>query len=246
MNYYNYFTEIEEHFVRRRGKSLLVSPLDWSLIAAWRDSGIPLHVALRGIDKAMDAFAAKKTRNHQKVNSLFYCHASVAEEYAHHLESHVGAGQPTAAAGADDGEAREPAAARPEFDKQQIERFLSKRIAEIKSLLSKHSASEATKEEVGRVLERLMEIATEAAAGKQPDLETLERDLRIQDEALMRILRPLAPADEVKDWESEARKALKVYRKRLQKETYHKIFENFMREKLRRYFDLGELSLFHL
>jgi hypothetical protein len=56
MNYYNYFTEIEEHFVRRRGKHLMVSPMDWSLIAVWRDSGVPLHVALRGIDLAMDTF----------------------------------------------------------------------------------------------------------------------------------------------------------------------------------------------
>jgi hypothetical protein len=50
MNYYNYFTEIEDHFVKRRGKNLLVSPLDWSLIATWRDSGVPLNVALRGIE----------------------------------------------------------------------------------------------------------------------------------------------------------------------------------------------------
>ena len=28
-NYYNYFTEIEETFVRRRGKHLLLSPIDW-------------------------------------------------------------------------------------------------------------------------------------------------------------------------------------------------------------------------
>ena len=60
MNYYNYFTEIEEHFVRRRGKHLLISPMDWGLIATWRDAGVPLHVALRGIDIAMDGFFARQ------------------------------------------------------------------------------------------------------------------------------------------------------------------------------------------
>ena len=28
LNYYNYFTEIEDTFVRRRGKHLLLSPID--------------------------------------------------------------------------------------------------------------------------------------------------------------------------------------------------------------------------
>ena len=31
MNYYNYFTEIEEHFVQRRGKYLLISPMGLEL-----------------------------------------------------------------------------------------------------------------------------------------------------------------------------------------------------------------------
>jgi len=89
MNYYNYFTEIEEHFVRRRGKHLLISPMDWGLIATWRDAGVPLHVALRGIDIAMDNFFSAG-RGHSRVNSLCYCHDSVMSEYASHLESRVG------------------------------------------------------------------------------------------------------------------------------------------------------------
>src|SRR5262249_54931604 len=90
MNYFNYFTEVEDHFVRRRGKHLFVSPLDWSLIATWRDSGIPLHVATRGIDIAMDSFFSRPNRR-GTVNSLFYCHETVMEEFARHLESRVGA-----------------------------------------------------------------------------------------------------------------------------------------------------------
>ena len=32
-SYFNYFTEIEEHFQRARGTSLfLMSPLDWALV----------------------------------------------------------------------------------------------------------------------------------------------------------------------------------------------------------------------
>ena len=49
MNYFNYFTEIEEHFQRARGTSLfLLSPLDWALIETWSESGVPLEAVLRG------------------------------------------------------------------------------------------------------------------------------------------------------------------------------------------------------
>jgi hypothetical protein len=33
MNYCNYFAEIEEHFAKRRSKHLLISPIDWNLVA---------------------------------------------------------------------------------------------------------------------------------------------------------------------------------------------------------------------
>ena len=90
MSYFNYFTEIEEHFVRRRGSHLFVSPLDWSLIAAWKEAGVPLHIAIRGIDVAMDGWHTKKRRPTEKLSTLFYCHDAVMAEHERHLESRVG------------------------------------------------------------------------------------------------------------------------------------------------------------
>ncbi len=53
LNYFNYFTEIEEHFRRTRGTSLfLLSPLDWALIESWKNAEVPLEAVLRGIDAA--------------------------------------------------------------------------------------------------------------------------------------------------------------------------------------------------
>ena len=46
-NYFNYFTEIEEHFWRKRGAHLLVSPLDWAIVETWQRAGIPLDAVLR-------------------------------------------------------------------------------------------------------------------------------------------------------------------------------------------------------
>ena len=71
MNYFNYFTEIEEAFIRRRGKHLLLSTLDWALIESWKEMGVPLHVALRGIEQSFDSFEARPRR--RSVKSLMYC-----------------------------------------------------------------------------------------------------------------------------------------------------------------------------
>jgi len=54
-NYFNYFTEIEEHFQRARATGLfLLSPLDWALIESWKNAGIPLEAVLKGIDDAFE------------------------------------------------------------------------------------------------------------------------------------------------------------------------------------------------
>ena len=62
-NYFNYFTEIEEHFQRARGTTLfLMSPLDWALVEGWKNTGVPLEAVLRGIDDAKDEEAARRLR----------------------------------------------------------------------------------------------------------------------------------------------------------------------------------------
>src|ERR1700741_2109433 len=79
-NYFNYFTEIEEHFQRRRGSLLLLSTLDWALIETWRAAGIPLEAALRGIDEAFDKYEARQHKGRQRrVNGLAWCAQAVME-----------------------------------------------------------------------------------------------------------------------------------------------------------------------
>src|SRR5580693_8582420 len=81
-NYFNYFTEIEEHFQRARGTGLfLLSPLDWALIEAWKNGGIPLEAVLRGIDVAFEKWRKRpaQARIHM-VNSLAYCAQAITAE----------------------------------------------------------------------------------------------------------------------------------------------------------------------
>jgi len=80
LNYFNYFTEIEEHFQRARGTGLfLLSPLDWALIESWKNAGVPLEAVLRGIDSAFEKWRGRKSKT-QKVNSLAFCAQAVLTE----------------------------------------------------------------------------------------------------------------------------------------------------------------------
>jgi hypothetical protein len=79
-NYFNYFTEIEEHFQRARGTSLfLLSPLDWAMVETWKNSGVPLEAVLRGIDGAFEKWRSRKVKT-QMVNSLAFCAQAVLTE----------------------------------------------------------------------------------------------------------------------------------------------------------------------
>lgn len=241
MNYYNYFTEIEEHFVRRRGKHLLISPMDWGLIAAWKDAGVPLQVALRGIDIAMDGFVSRQPGN-KKVNTLAYCHDSVMTEYAGHLDSHIGESLEGDSASdaiiTDVGNKDEPGIS-------AILEFISERIDEINRLQTK-LLQETAFEGASRVLARLEEIRQNLTGGGRLDSESLERDLSIIDDLLVTELRATIPADQMSEWEAEAKKDLKVYKKRLPKETYEKIHSNYIRDRIHRNYRIGELSIFRL
>lgn len=78
-NYFNFFTEIEEHFQRARATGLfLLSPLDWALIESWKNSGIPLEAVLKGIDDAFEKWRSRKIKR-RLVNSLAYCAQAVLE-----------------------------------------------------------------------------------------------------------------------------------------------------------------------
>src|SRR3954454_15432957 len=79
-NYFNFYTEIEEHFQRARGTGLfLMSPLDWALVESWKDNGVPLEAVLRGIDDAFEKWRSRKSKR-RLINSIAYCAQAVMEQ----------------------------------------------------------------------------------------------------------------------------------------------------------------------
>ncbi len=247
MNYYNYFTEIEEHFVKRRGKHLLISPMDWGLIAVWRDAGVPLQVAIRGIDIAMDSFFSKQRRGSLKINSLCYCHDSVMTEFAEYRESRVGESRTTSRAQTGSQENEASPDSQKETEITEAAEYLAAIIGELNTLSQKRpDISEFVLEGIHRARERLEEMLHSLRTGAQTDLEALERDLGIADGILVEALCSCIAPEETAEWEKEAKSELKVYRKKLPKEMYSKIYDNFIRSKVHRKFDVRDFSLFRL
>jgi hypothetical protein len=82
LNYFNYFTEIEQFYQARRETFTLLSTLDWVLIENWKEQGVPLDLVLKGIDRAF-------SRRRREINSLAYCVKAIEEVIEEQKETHV-------------------------------------------------------------------------------------------------------------------------------------------------------------
>src|SRR5436853_6260700 len=90
-NYFNYFTEIEEYFWKKRGAHLLVSPLDWAIVETWQKAGVPLEAVLRGIDSAFESYQRSR-RAGRPLKSLADCVYAVLDAGAQEAEAAAGTG----------------------------------------------------------------------------------------------------------------------------------------------------------
>ncbi len=99
-NYFNYFTEIEEYFWKKRGAHLLVSPLDWAIMEAWQKAGVPLEAVLKGIDKAFESYQRSRRGAGKALKSLAYCTDAVLEAAEEQRESAAGSGPKSGSAAA--------------------------------------------------------------------------------------------------------------------------------------------------
>src|SRR5215207_6146528 len=171
LNYFNYFTELEDAFIRRRGRHLLLSPLDWALIESWKEMGVPLHVALRGIERAFDSHASRPRR--RSVKSLMYCQEEVEAQFAEWLEGQRGANVKAGDRADDSGAAgRAEADAADEGEGLPFPRtVIAAHLAECREALA--SARESRRRKVGE--DELCEALARAAARLEPYRARIER-----------------------------------------------------------------------
>jgi hypothetical protein len=236
LNYFSYFSEIEDTFVRRRGKHLMLSPIDWALIESWKERGVPLHVALRGIEHAFDSHEAKKQK--RTVKTLLYCQEEVEAQYAEWLESRVGSHEAAETQTEDD---KSP------FPRAAVLQHLDRALQELAALANERKPKE---DELGEVLERelslLAEIRNDYASASQPDSRKLEESLtgieRLLDSAMVGAI----GEDELTSMRTEVEAQLKPYKRHMDKDAFAQTRDNLLRKRIRESFGVPRLSLFFL
>lgn len=241
MNYFNYFTEIEEEFVRRRGSHMLVSPLDWSLMESWKQRDIPLQVVLRGIGNSFDGYDQRAHRG-RKVNSLFYCQQEVEALFQEFTESRVGSSEPTANENGNEANGHEP----PQFTKNTINDYLTDHLEMLTQLCARHAGVVSLRETFERVILRLEQIIEDAQTAKAISPENLEADLTMIEEVILDGLKESVREEQLKEIEQEGNQKLRAYKKSMGQGVYEQTLGNFVAQRLREQFGVPRLSLFYL
>jgi hypothetical protein len=216
-NYFNYFTEIEEHFQQTRGTGLfLLSPLDWALIETWKNAGIPLEAVLRGIDVAFEKWRSRpaRARTHM-VNSLAYCAQAVMEEAQ-------------AIAGTKSSSKKD---VKPPFEIEAVREFIKRNAAALRG-----AGQVATAESIEALdIEALYH-----------DLEQLEQRLTSIEEKLIANLRTSASDEALFEARRALDLDLKPYRGKMSAEQLSMLEKQFLERRLLESAKLPRLSLFYL
>jgi hypothetical protein len=238
-NYFNYFTEIEERFQQRRGALLLLSTLDWALIETWREAGIPLDAALRGIDAAFDKYEARqKKARMRKINGLAWCAQAVMEAAEELREAAAGTAAPKA-----ETEARESG-----FEHERVAAHLEAAAAALDAATTAHVACMAT---AGRLRALAAAVRGDASAAAldleaAQDLEALERILTVLEEKLYAALNAAAPEDLLVRLKEHAARELAPYRARMGVVQLRQVEHQFVQKQLLVHYNLPRLSLFYM
>jgi len=230
-NYFNYFTEIEEHFQRQRSSTLLLSTLDWALIEIWKDAGIPLEAVLRGIDSTFEHYAKRPART-RKINGLAFCSQEVLSAAEDMKEAAVGTGKPASAAkGMNTGEIAV-------FLLKNAERLESAKLPE-----SPTASPPTVAAETARVLRELAERVSESPASS---LEDLERRLTVLEEKLFAVLHAAASDELLLQVRATADRELAPYRRKMPAAQIEQLHKQFVNKRLLEERGLPRLSLFYM
>jgi hypothetical protein len=237
-NYFNYFTEIEEQFLRRRGSGLLLTTLDWALIETWKDAGIPLEAALRGIDAAFDRYDQRPSKT-RKVNSLTYCSQEVLAATEEMKEAAVGAvaGQP----------APNKSAAGQGFEPEMIAAFLRRNADLLESAKLPQSAGISGHAVAGESAVTLRKLALETESKRAATrLEDLERHLTVLEEKLFAALLAATPDEEIVAVRAQADRELAPYRRKMAAPQIEQLQKQYVHKRLLEQYGLPRLSLFYM
>ena len=212
--------------------------------------GVPLHVALRGIEQAFDSYEAKPRK--RSVKTLLYCQEEVEAQYAEWLESRVGAGEEDAAdiATREGTEAAEPADRNVDspFSRPVILEYLQRVRAELPATREegKGNASDSLNEAVGRAASLIADLEKDFAGSTRSNAQQLEVSLTGIERMLNEALLAAVESEKLEAYRNEVEAQLKPYRNHMEPAAYRMTLDNLLLKRLRDQFGIPRLSLFYL
>ncbi len=233
-NYFNYFTEIEDRYLRRRGGGLLLSTLDWALIETWKDAGIPLEAVLRGIDAAFDHYDQRPSKT-KKVNSLAYCSQEVLSASEAMKEAAVGATTTESST-----------AQAPGFEAETVAVFLARNADLLERAKLPISIADHASSFVLQTAQTLRQLSGEVRQKPASRLEDLERRLTVLEEKLFAVLLTSTPDDEIVSVRAEADRDLIPYRRKMSGAQIDQLQKQYLHKRLLEKYRLPRLSLFYM
>ncbi len=214
----------------------MLTTLDWALIETWKDAGIPLEAALRGIDAAFDRYDQRPSKT-KKVNSLAYCSQEVMAAAEEMKEAAVGAaGQPASPkSGAGQG-----------FEPESIATFLRRNADLLETAKLPRSAGISVHAVAAESANTLRKLAGETESKKASKLEDLERHLTVLEEKLFAALLAATPDEDIVTVRAQADRELTPYRRKMAAAQVEQLQKQYVHKRLLEKYGLPRLSLFYM
>ena len=226
-NYFNYFTEIEEHYLLRRGTLSLLSPLDWALMEIWKDAGIPLKAVIRGMDATFDKWERRR-KHTRKINSLAYCAQEVLAAAEEMKEAGVG------------GKAQEKDSGG--LETAAVMEFLRGSADE----LERASLPESARTVAGESAAGLREVAGACESPTPPRMEDVERRMTVMEEKLIAAIMTGTSESALLEVRMDADRDLAPYRSRMTAPQIEQLHKQYVQKRLLEQYHLPRLSLFYM
>ncbi len=236
-SYFNYFTEIEEHFQRRWGGILRFSPLDWALIETWKEAGIPLQAVLRGIDVTFEHYERRPSKT-RKVNGLGFCAQEVLAAAEDMKEAAVGASVEEAQSSRKDGASQG-------FEPDRIAAYL-RHVADSLEAADFRGAGMTIRKVAQQAAKSLRELAGDAEKNSATRLEDLERRLTVMEEKILAALLTSASDAEIVVIRAEVDRDLIPYRRKMSAAQIEQLHKQYVHKRLLEKHKLPRLSLFYM
>jgi hypothetical protein len=233
-NHFNYFTEIEEYFWKKRGAHLLVSPLDWAVMETWQKAGVPIDAVLKGIDRAFESYQRSRRGAGRPLKSLAYCTDAVLEAAEEEVEAATGKSPKNGRAPASD-----------TFSVEELRTYLTKNAAKMASAIAQLGGQPELTTILTSVRESLQGAVTLLDAPGCPDLEDLERRLTVLDDKVHAALATHAGEEVMLRSRRDMDAQLTAYRRKMKPAQLAMVEKQFLQKRLLEHFVLPRLSLFY-